>query len=85
MLIFCGQTPNCDGKTTTIDRVVDIPAEREPGDAEDSGSCCTKCCSDVKETIERIVEVLQIQCQGTQTQDVILQVTVLTVVFESDE
>ena len=46
-----------------IDRVVDIPAEREPGDAEDSGSCCTKCYSDVKETIERIVEVLQVQCQ----------------------
>ena len=46
-----------------IDRVVDVPAEREPGDAEDSGSCCTKYCSDVKETIERIVEVPEIQRQ----------------------
>ena len=37
--------------------------QREPGDAEDSGSRSTKCYSDVKETIERIVEVLQILCQ----------------------
>ena len=46
-----------------IDRVVDLPAEREPGDAEDSRSCCTKCFNNVKEAIERTVEVLQIQCQ----------------------
>ena len=26
-----------------IDRVVDVPVDEEPGDAEDAGSCCTKC------------------------------------------
>ena len=31
-----------------IDRVVDVPVDEEPGDAEDSGSCCTKCHSDEK-------------------------------------
>ena len=31
-----------------IDRVVDVPVDKEPGDAEDSGSCCTKCYSDEK-------------------------------------
>ena len=46
-----------------IDRVLDVPAEREPGDAEDSRSCYTKCYNDMKETIEHLVEVLQIQCQ----------------------
>ena len=31
-----------------IDRVEDVPVEKEPGAAEDAGSCCTKCYSDVK-------------------------------------
>ena len=31
-----------------IVRVVDVPVDKEPGDAEDSGSCCTKCYSDEK-------------------------------------
>ena len=31
-----------------IGRVVDVPVDKEPGDAEDSGSCCTKCFSDEK-------------------------------------
>ena len=31
-----------------IDRVVDALVDKEPGDAEDAGSCCTKCHSDVE-------------------------------------
>ena len=31
-----------------IDRVVDVTVDKEPGDAEDSGSCCTECYSDEK-------------------------------------
>ena len=31
-----------------IGRVVDAPVDKEPGDAQDSGSCCTKCHSDEK-------------------------------------
>ena len=31
-----------------IGRVVDAPLDIEPGDAEDPGSCCTKCYSDEK-------------------------------------
>ena len=31
-----------------IGRVVDVPVDKDPGDAEDSGSCCTKCYSDEK-------------------------------------
>ena len=34
-----------------IDRVVDVPVDKQPGDAEDSGSCCTMWYSDVKATI----------------------------------
>ena len=31
-----------------IGRVVGVPVDEEPGDAEDAGSCCTKCYSDVE-------------------------------------
>ena len=31
-----------------IDRVVDVPVDEEPGDAEDARSCCKKCYSDVR-------------------------------------
>ena len=31
-----------------IGRVVDVAVDREPGDAEESGSCCTECYSDEK-------------------------------------
>ena len=31
-----------------IGRVVDLPVDKEFGDAEDSRSCCTKCYSDGK-------------------------------------
>ena len=31
-----------------IDRVADVPVDEKPGDAEDAGSCCMKCYSDVE-------------------------------------
>ena len=51
-----------------IDRVVDVPVNKEPGDAEDSGSCCTECYSDVKATIDiHIDSVLMIAVQAQTT------------------
>ena len=35
-----------------IDRVVDVPVDKEPGDAEDSGSCCKIGYGDVKASID---------------------------------
>ena len=52
------ETPEEDEPVTTktaeahlvhyIDRVVDVPVDKELGDAEDAGSCCTKRYSDVE-------------------------------------
>ena len=35
-----------------INRVVDVPVDKEPRDAEDSGSSCRKCYSDVEAIID---------------------------------
>ena len=34
-----------------VNRVADVPVDKEPGDAEDPRSCCTKCYSDVEAII----------------------------------
>ena len=52
-----------------IDRVVDVPADRQLGDAEDSGSRCTKCYSDVKATIDVRLDsvVIVVQAQRNES------------------
>ena len=51
-----------------IDRVVDVPVDEEPGGAEDSGSCCTKCYSDEKAftDIPDGVAAIAVQSQTTE-------------------
>ena len=52
-----------------IDRVVDVPVDKQAGDAEDSGSCCTKWYSDVKATIDiRPDSVVMIVVQAQRTE-----------------
>ena len=52
-----------------IDNVVDVPVDTDPGDAEDFGSCCTKCCSDVETVIDIHpdgVVTIAVQAQTTE-------------------
>ena len=42
-----------------INRVVDVPVEKEPGDAEDSGSCCTKWYSDADRPLTFLLILLR--------------------------
>ena len=52
-----------------IDRVVDVPVDEEPGDAEDAGSCCTKCYSDVEPFTDipsDCITTIAVQAQTTE-------------------
>ena len=53
-----------------IDRVKDVPADEELGDAEDAGSCCTKCYSDVEPVTDippESIATIAFRAQTTET------------------
>ena len=65
-----------------IDRVADVPVDKEPGEAaltaEDTGSCCTKCHSDAEQVTDIPLDndaSIAVQAQTTENLADVLQLS----------